>query len=260
MNKPIDFSNNIDKLRLKLDYENYKKDMNDEFSYDKNNAYDNGDLQPIKQNMQSVMLPELDLSSLTGTNINSNIIEAKNTNSNYQSENVDNDDYQNKGGSSQVQKATEKTMNAMGSAVSGESDAAPFGSINGEGSGFMNNLGSIAGFATEQVNMFSNEAQSEKESWSSFGSSIAGGASVGAMVGGPWGAAIGAAVGLITGTVDMIVDTKKRNHRDRERYGETLRLAEEKRKQDYMLQKGEESVNKLTQLRKAQLNYINLDY
>lgn len=243
MTNLLDFSNNVDRLRLKLDYEKYDQDKN-ESDYKSNNAYGNGEeeLKPIQSNKPAgISIPQLDLSSLVGSNNQPSL--------NTSSEPIANTDIASKTGSA--------INSASGSSSSGKR---AFGSINGKGAGFADSAGGIAQYGMQMVNMFGTEAKSEKESWGSFGSAIAGGASIGATVGGPWGAVIGAAAGLVMGTVDMIGDTKKRRVSARNNYDKMLEMAANQRKQDYLLEKGEESINKLTQLRKAQLNYINTDF
>lgn len=234
-----DYSNSIDKIRLKLDYEKYDQDTPDEFSYNKENPYKENE---SSVNNSVIKLPDLDYDSLINTDYS------------LQNEESDNDDYQNKGGNRKVLKAMEKTT--------GEdyTESGAFGSINGKGSGLADNAGGIAQYGMQQVDMFSNVAGSEKESWASLGGSTLNGAALGMSVGGPIGAAIGGTVGAVTGVVDMIGDIKKRNESARQKHDDLLNLNTTKRKQDYKMQKGEESVNKLMQLRKAQLNYINPEF
>lgn len=141
----------------------------------------------------------------------------------------------------------------------GEKSKGPFGSIGGKGSGVMDNIGSIANYGVQQANMFSNVAGSEKESWAGLGSSVAGGAGVGMSVGGPVGAAIGAGVGLVTGAVDFIGDTNKRNEKARDDYDKSFLENMNKRKEEWGTEKAERNLQKLTTLRKSQLNYLDLD-
>lgn len=129
----------------------------------------------------------------------------------------------------------------------------------GEGTGVKDNIGGIASFASGQMNMFANEAQSEKESWTGLGTSTANGVALGASVGGPLGAAIGGAVGLTTGVIDFIGDTKKRRENARTEYDKQHSDAIIQRSEDWSMEQGEKGVQKLMDLRKNQLNYLNLD-
>ena len=216
MANPTDYTSEIDKLRLKLDYEKYDDDNSYKQSYSQDE-----EIQPIAQKPNGIILPELDISRLSNIVINPNAPKI----------------------------ATDSTDKATG----------PFGSINGKGSGLEANAGGIAQYAMQNVNMFSNTAQSEKEGWSNIGSNTLGGAALGMQVAGPVGAAIGGGIGLLTSTIDMIGDTKKRNIETRDKFDLNHQLLQDKRKQDYNIKTGEGNIEKLAKLKKAQLNYLNLD-
>lgn len=217
MANPTDYTSEIDKLRLKLDYEKYDDDNSYKSSYSEDE-----EIQPITTpKPNDVILPELDISGLSDTVINPNAPKI----------------------------ATDSTESANG----------PFGSINGKGSGLEANAGAIAQYGMQNINMFSNTAQSEKEGWTNIGTNTLSGAALGMQVGGPVGAAVGAGVGLITSTIDMIGDTKKRNEEARDKFDLNHQLLQDKRKQDYNIKTGEGNIEKLAKLKKAQLNYLNLD-
>lgn len=243
MTNPTDYSNNIDKLRLKLDYEKY-----DNESYKGYGETQTENTATGTQQAEPIVLPKLNYDKLIQDDFS--IVDEE-------AEYVDDDDYQNEGGNKKVQKAIAKTakISAKGSDNSGE-----FGSIGGKGSGFVDNAGGIANYGMQQIGMFQNVAETEAESWSGLANSVGGGAALGASVGGPWGAAIGGAVGGITGLIDMVGDIKKREEKAREKYDKTISFNTAKRKQDYTTKMGEESINKLAQLRKNQLGYINTEY
>lgn len=242
---PYDFSNEIDKLRIKLDYEKYSDATENLESYNNTNPYEEKNLQTPQISQKSLSNMNINTNSFTG---NTEVINEEPSSGEYS----DNEDETNVGGSKKVQNAVAET-----SALTGVLDSKKDGSSIGDKT--MANLGGIAQYGMSQINMFQNEAKSEKEGWASFGSSIAGGAALGGSIGGPWGAAIGAGVGLITGTIDMIGDTKKRSETARNNYNNGLALASEKRKQDFQLKKGEEQIGKIKALRESQLNYLNLD-
>lgn len=248
MANPTEYSNNIDKLRLKLDYEKYDNETYKGYG----ETHANIDVAEKTNQPGQISLPKLNYNNLVEDNFSIVDEEAA------IEEESDNDDYENKGGSKKVENAMKKTAEISDSSSGG--DGGKFGSIGGKGGGVMDNLGGIMNFGSQQLNMFQNEAETEAESWSSLGNSVVGGASVGLSVGGPVGAAIGAGVGAITGVVDFLGDSSARREKAKEKYDKTISFNTAKRKQEYTMKQGQESINKLTQLRKNQLGYINTEY
>ena len=82
------------------------------------------------------------------------------------------------------------------------------------------------------------------------------GALTGMMVGGPVGAVIGGGAGLIYGIADGISDIGKRGKIKKENYLDSMKQDKVKREQEQRMKDGEDSLEKLTAIRKAQLGYM----
>lgn len=118
----------------------------------------------------------------------------------------------------------------------------------------------IAGFGMDAMKTLKTEASSDEEAMMNTASLTMKGAQAGMSVGGPWGAAIGGAIGLGVGVYDLFGDRGNRNERKRDAYNDMLEVGKTKREQEQRMKDGEESLAKLKELRKSQLNYINPNY
>lgn len=164
----------------------------------------------------------------------------------------DSDEYVNEGVGSKGYKKTKKAMDKATAYTDTESPK-------GEGLTANSAMG-IAQFGMNAANSLSNVASSEKESWQNAGSLAIQGASAGAQVGGPWGAAIGGAIGLGVGVVDALGDTSKRNSISREKVNKESEGLKTQREIQYAMDTKSKDIDKMMKLRKAQLNYIDLNY
>ena len=82
------------------------------------------------------------------------------------------------------------------------------------------------------------------------------GAQAGMAIGGPWGAAIGGAVGLGYGIYDGFADANKRGRNERKANKEKFNENRLRREQEFRISEGEESLKKLSALRKSQMDYL----
>ena len=82
------------------------------------------------------------------------------------------------------------------------------------------------------------------------------GAQAGMAIGGPWGAAIGGGAGLIYGVVDGFADANKRGRNERKANKEKFNENRLRREQEFRISEGEESLKKLSALRKSQMDYL----
>ena len=165
-------------------------------------------------------------------------------------EDYDNDDYTNKGGSKKVIKAIEKTNKTFN-----ESDEEK------ENKGVTtDSVIQTAGLGLEIAQGFSTTSGSESEGWMQAGQWGLKGAEIGMSVGGPWGAAIGGVVGAGAGIYDAIADSGKRNAKKRKTVDAQNDSLFTKRELEGSMKADEKRIKQLTNLRKNQLNYINLDY
>ena len=118
----------------------------------------------------------------------------------------------------------------------------------------------IAGFGMDSMKTLKTEAASDEEAMMNTASLTMKGTQAGMSVGGPWGAAIGGSIGLGVGVYDLFGDRGDRNERKRDAYNDMLEVGKTKREQEQRMKDGEESLAKLKELRKSQLNYINPNY
>ena len=82
------------------------------------------------------------------------------------------------------------------------------------------------------------------------------GAQAGMAIGGPVGAAIGGGAGLIYGVVDGFTDANKRGRNERKANKEKFNENRLRREQEFRISEGEESLKKLSALRKSQMDYL----
>ena len=82
------------------------------------------------------------------------------------------------------------------------------------------------------------------------------GTQAGMAIGGPWGAAIGGAVGLGYGIYDGFADANKRGRNERKANKEKFNENRLRREQEFRISEGEESLKKLSALRKSQMDYL----
>ena len=82
------------------------------------------------------------------------------------------------------------------------------------------------------------------------------GAQAGMAIGGPWGAAIGGAVGLGYGIYDGFADANQRGRNERKANKEKFNENRLRREQEFRISEGEESLKKLSALRKSQMDYL----
>jgi hypothetical protein len=82
------------------------------------------------------------------------------------------------------------------------------------------------------------------------------GAQAGMAIGGPWGAAIGGALGLGYGIYDGFADANKRGRNERNANKEKFNENRLRREQEFRISEGEESLKKLSALRKSQMDYL----
>ena len=82
------------------------------------------------------------------------------------------------------------------------------------------------------------------------------GAQTGMAIGGPLGAGIGAGAGLIYSVVDGFSDANKRGRMEREAAKKQFNEKRARREQEFRISEGEESLKKLSALRKSQMDYL----
>lgn len=82
------------------------------------------------------------------------------------------------------------------------------------------------------------------------------GTQAGMAIGGPWGAAIGGALGLGYGIYDGFADANKRGRNERKANKEKFNENRLRREQEFRISEGEESLKKLSALRKSQMDYL----
>lgn len=82
------------------------------------------------------------------------------------------------------------------------------------------------------------------------------GTQAGMAIGGPWGAAIGGALGLGYGIYDGFADANKRDRNERRANKERFNKNRLRREQEFRISEGEESLKKLSALRKSQMDYL----
>lgn len=82
------------------------------------------------------------------------------------------------------------------------------------------------------------------------------GAQAGMAIGGPWGAAIGGTLGLGYGIYDGFADANKRGRNERRANKKKFNENRLRREQEFRISEGEESLKKLSALRKSQMDYL----
>ena len=82
------------------------------------------------------------------------------------------------------------------------------------------------------------------------------GAQAGMAIGGPWGAAIGGGAGLVYGVIDGFGDANKRGRNERNANKKKFNENRLRREQEFRISEGEESLKKLSALRKSQMDYL----
>ena len=82
------------------------------------------------------------------------------------------------------------------------------------------------------------------------------GTQAGMAIGGPWGAAIGGTLGLGYGIYDGFADANKRGRMEREEHKKRFNENRARREQEFRISEGEESLKKLSALRKSQMDYL----
>lgn len=82
------------------------------------------------------------------------------------------------------------------------------------------------------------------------------GAQAGMAIGGPWGAAIGAGAGVVYSVIDGLGDAFKRGRNERNALKEKFNENRLRREQEFRISEGEESLKKLSALRKSQMDYL----
>ena len=82
------------------------------------------------------------------------------------------------------------------------------------------------------------------------------GTQAGMAIGGPWGAAIGGTLGLGYGIYDGFADANKRGRNERKANKEKFNENRLRREQEFRISEGEESLKKLSALRKSQMDYL----
>ena len=207
----------------------------------------NSKIQDINKTYQGVIGSEYNLPTKANTNPMEEI--------------ADNDDYVNLGkiadGYESTVSSIEKTSELTGEgaeAFSGKTGSA------WKGTGSTSDIvSSGAGLATDMVSGFSTVSGSEKESWAQTGKWALQGGKLGMQVGGPIGAGIGSVAGAAAGVIDTFGDITKRNTANRKKINdENQQRFTDIELSDYQ-NKNESRVKNLIQLRKNQLNYIDLD-
>lgn len=141
----------------------------------------------------------------------------------------------------------------FGNSVSKESEepASNFLGTQGEGEG-----AAIFSFGKDAFNVLSTRNQNEGQA---IGNSLnlgMKGAQAGMSVGGPVGAGVGAAVGLTVGIVDAFSDISKNGRDERKANKEKWEKEKTQREQEQRQKDGIESLQRLTQLRKEQSQYV----
>lgn len=131
--------------------------------------------------------------------------------------------------------------------------------ISGDESAFSKakgNIGDIISFGKDAF-IASQGTGSESGDWMNMANLTAKGAMTGAKIGGPIGGIIGGGLGLATGTLGVFKGAKDRKNLKEKLYREDLENKETKRERDQRLRDAEESLNRLTDLRRSQLGYLN---
>ena len=82
------------------------------------------------------------------------------------------------------------------------------------------------------------------------------GAQAGMAIGGPWGAAIGGTLGLGYGIYDGFADANQRGRNERNANKKKFNENRLRREQEFRISEGEESLKKLSALRKSQMDYL----
>lgn len=82
------------------------------------------------------------------------------------------------------------------------------------------------------------------------------GTQAGMAIGGPVGAAIGGGAGLIYSIYDGFADANKRGRMERENAKKQFNEKRARREQEFRISEGEESLKKLSALRKSQMDYL----
>ena len=82
------------------------------------------------------------------------------------------------------------------------------------------------------------------------------GAQAGMAIGGPWGAAIGAGAGVVYSVIDGLGDANKRGRNERNAAKKKFNENRLRREQEFRISEGEESLKKLSALRKSQMDYL----
>ena len=112
------------------------------------------------------------------------------------------------------------------------------------------------GLATSAFNATKNTSQSDKEAITGAADLTAKSALLGLQLGGPWGAAIGGTVGLGYGVIDGFADANKIGRNERRANKEKFNENRLRREQEFRISEGEESLKKLSALRKSQMDYL----
>lgn len=238
-----DFSRDLDQLRF--NYESYDEKIkkaldNQQFDYNRNQnvAMINQD---VNQGQQPLPVRNNSFGDISGI---TNIFGSKKQQNPTQNMDMDND------GIPIGIDARDETS-SVGASASSSGGGAKFGI--GEAMG-------VAEFGIQAGNILSHTSETEAEGWANMGNLTMKGASVGMQIGGPWGAAIGGVIGLGTGVYDMFANASKRKKMNRDKYDKMLEANKTKREQEQRMKDGQESLEKLNKLRKAQLNYLDLKY
>lgn len=128
------------------------------------------------------------------------------------------------------------------------------------GQNVANNAGGVANFGSQVYQGFTTTAQSDKQADQRTASLAVSGATLGLSIGGPWGAAIGAVVGLGAGMLMKVPDRKKRLKKAYGEYqGKLFDEINDRKAIAEDFQKSQE-VERLMDLKKAQMGLISLKY
>lgn len=251
-----DFSRDLDQLRF--NYESYDEKIkkaldNQQFDYNRNQNVSMIN-QDVNQGQQPLPVKNNSFGDLSGI---TNIFGSKKQQNPTQNMDMDNDgipigiDARDEAAGIYGVGQPENKTSSVGASASSSGGGAKFGV--GEAMG-------VAEFGIQAGNVLSNTSEKEAEGWANMGNLTMKGASVGMQIGGPWGAAIGGVIGLGTGVYDMFADASKRKKMNRDKYDKMLEANKTKREQEQRMKDGQESLEKLNKLRKAQLNYLDLKY
>lgn len=163
---------------------------------------------------------------------------------------ADNDDYQNVGVGSP---GYDKTVNAIQTTMNETKQ--PDGGLNFGSDEIMQS----ANLAMDIGRGFSTVSGSEKESWAQTGKWALQGGKLGMQVGGPIGAGVGAVAGAAAGVIDTFGDISKRNTMERDNTNKKNEQQFTSVELNDIKSKDEKRIKNLIDLKKNQLNYINLD-